>query len=384
IMASHVEEFAMKVGVLALSIGLVFAACFSAHAKQAASEPDAADTMAIGEATDSLDPEDAARITAWQDYQRRVADALFDSDSPRDWVLAADSEWMLGDTPHPLRPKREVILQRASDRAPDDAIVQWLVANDRLNSSTCKATPSPDDNIQALVRIEPGNAAAWMLALGIAVERKNQEAIDDALARMASSSTYNDHFADVLIAWMDVYKRVPMPEMSSEIELGYVQTPGGDALATFVSAMGQTAAMAQAGYGNLLKTCRPSPDSDDWRRYAYCEDAGRLLLAKGTTVLARGVGFAILRNLGDNVPTPADRRARLNLDWRNEHAMTAFEADTANPANVTALIADWRNTRNETEVLTRSLRRAGLASDAPEGWLPSTAKPSQAGPNSAD
>src|SRR6516225_1027406 len=61
----------------------------------------------------------------WESWERDVADSLSSSAAPRDWILAASSEF----GPDLGERRRNDLAQRAVAAAPDDALVQWIVVN---------------------------------------------------------------------------------------------------------------------------------------------------------------------------------------------------------------------------------------------------------------
>lgn len=313
---------------------------------------------------------------AWEAYQNSIADALIGSDRPRDWMLAANMMRFFGDdSAEPLHPSRDELLERATRRAPDDVLVQWMATLDRSGANTCVAKSVPDENVEALTRLQPDNAASWLMALALASTRKNPALVDDALAHMASSARYDDHFADTLRAWLDVYDRFP-PPLSLQIAES-AAAPSQISATTLKSMMGFTSALAQAaatampGYQYLTGACKPdADDNSSWRRYAYCEDVGRLMLGNGKTLIARLIGFAVLRNLGDL--TAADRQERRNLDWYMHKFIEAVGYERADDIAIGSYQTDWRHFDDEVEIIKRALRRAGLPDEAPVGWVGSS------------
>ncbi|GAA0710745.1 hypothetical protein GCM10009105_12140 [Dokdonella soli] len=379
----------MKIDVpmLAVVLALWSSASFAQTASPAASAHDTQTVAATpipstaGDAEDSTtsDPETAAADAAqhaWEAYQDTIADALIDSDRPRDWMLAANMMRFVGDaSAKPPQPSRAELLERAARRAPDDVLVQWMATLDRSGGNTCVAKPVPDENVEALTRLEPDNAASWMMALALASARKNPALVDDALAHMASSARYDDHFADTLHAWIDVYDRFPMPDsiLATEFLAPTPQTPRttSQSMLSSTSALAQAAAIAMPAYHTLITACKPGTgDGDSWQRHAYCEDAGRLMLGKGKTLIARSIGFAVLRNLGRF--TAADQQERRNLDWYMHAGIELFGDDGRDADALAAYQVDWRNLDDEIEVIRRALRRAGLPDEAPAGWAGSS------------
>ncbi|MGA9422984.1 MAG: hypothetical protein WBW61_11520, partial [Rhodanobacteraceae bacterium] len=201
----------------------------AATAQAARARPDAAGAGDSGAATTSvvhaasdantsgatLEQQAKAAFASYSQWQDNLHDALAGSAKPRDWALASQLYFADTDDAAPvLRPDREELLDRAMQDAPDDFLVQWLVANDRAVGATCEARPSPDEPLANLERIGPDNAATWLLVLTIAADRRDPPAVDDALARMAASSRYDEPHDELVSAWLDVYDMQPPPPAS--------------------------------------------------------------------------------------------------------------------------------------------------------------------------
>ncbi|HET7923685.1 MAG TPA: hypothetical protein VFL30_02240 [Rhodanobacteraceae bacterium] len=287
-------------------------------------------------------------------FQVSLDAAMRSSSHPRDWALAAVT------SPDPQRtigapgPRYDGDLFRAQQAAPGDALVQWLVANN-ADRTTPEGEVRVAGAIEALTRIEPDNAAPWMLALQCAVKRGDTEGSGEALARMAESRRFDDHFADVVHAWIDVYDRHPPPSLSIEESTGY--DPG------FVAAFAHAAAVALPSYQFLVQACKPATGQAlEADRRAHCEKAGRLMLQHGTTLIARRIGFVVVRNA--DALTDADRAAERDLDWYR------FNVASDEPSIVDALSHedDWRRLDDEIDVIRNELRRNHLPTAAPDGW----------------
>jgi hypothetical protein len=358
--------------ISALVVVLLAATC--PHALPAQGAPGAATDLPESRTTTAGD---AAR-NAWVSYQNTVADALIESDRPRDWMLAANMLVFFAEDGRntPSHASRDELLERAARSAPDDVLVQWTVAIDRSDNSACVMKTTPDENIEALTQLEPDNAASWMMALTLASKRNNSTLMDDALAHMASSIRYNDHFADTMHAWLEAYDRFPpssdlLQAADSASELPRTTTAALQSMISFTSAFAQTTATALPAYQELTTACKPGKsNNDNWQRYAYCEDAGRLMLDKGNTLIARSIGFAILRNLGAS--TASDQQEKRNLIWYTEMGVGASGYTSRDYAVVAAHESDWRAFDDEIEIAKRGLRRAGLPDEAPVGWAGSS------------
>lgn len=289
-------------------------------------------------------------------FEASLDAAMRSSTRPRDWALAATA------SPKPSRTIGATAhvdgdLFRAAQAAPGDALVQWLVAN-HADPSTPEGRAHRAAAIDAMTRIEPDNGAAWMQALAAAASDDDEPLVEDALTRMAQARRFDDHFVDVLHAWIDVYDRHPAPASLS--------TDGYDA--GFVAAMAKAAATALPAYQRVVLACKPPATAGAaFARGTRCVAIGRTMLDSGTTLVARSIGFAILRNL--DAATDADRAAKRNLDWYAANVLHGTGED-GNVRDALAHESDWRRMDDEIEVMKSALGRAGLPTQAPDGWMP--------------
>ncbi len=292
--------------------------------------------------------------SAYQTFEASLNTAMRSSTRPRDWALAASG------SPNPSRTIGAATahfdgdLFRAAQAAPSDALVQWLVAN-YGDTGTPEGAARRGAAIEALTRIEPDNGAVWMQALNVAAGAGDDDAVDDALARMAEARRFDDHFVDIVHAWIDVYDRHPPPASLS--------TDAYDA--GFVTAFAKAAATAMPAYQAIVNACKPRAEGSD--RAASCTTAGRVMLERGDTLIARSIGFAILRNL--DAATEADRAAKRNLEWYQANVLSGT-GENGDARDALAHESDWRRMSDEIDVLKSALRRAGLPTEAPEGWNP--------------
>jgi len=293
---------------------------------------------------------------AYAKFQLSLDAAMRSSRRPRDWALAAVTYPQPERTLGAPSPRDDGNLFRAQQAAPGDALVQWLVAN-HADRTTPAGEAQAAAAIDALTRIEPDNGAPWMLALENATKRGDTSAADEAITRMAESPRFDDHFADVVHAWIDVYDRHPPPSLRTDEIDKY--DPG------FVAAFAHAAAVAVPSYRSVVQACKPASGQIlAVDRRAHCEKAGHLMLYRGTTLIARHIGFVLVRNV--DALTDADRAAARDLDWY------VFNGATEDPSISDALAHedDWRRLDDEIDVIKNRLRRSHLATAAPDGWSP--------------
>lgn len=300
------------------------------------------------------------QAAAWKAHEASVHRALVASGTPRNVALAAlDASIVWSDSTSPS-PLQDEPLIRAAMGARDDALVQWLIANRLLGSGN-------DTHVDAIVanatRLEPDNAAVWGLAFALAWKRNERAAMDDAIAHMAASTRSDEHFADTVRAWYEVYERNPFPP-------SMFADPADARSATFVAAMARAAATALASNQWLVQTCKTSANATpNNARATHCAAIGHLMLYHSTTLLARNIGFALLRVLGGDVANSEDKALSRNIEWITlNYAASDLEKD---PLAMRAYAADWLNLDDEYEILQRALRRRGVSTEPPSDWQPS-------------
>ncbi|MEO7198623.1 MAG: hypothetical protein ABIY56_00220, partial [Dokdonella sp.] len=293
---------------------------------------------------------------------------LLASNQPRDHALGASlrvfevaaTDRKQAVTTAPRQAQTQPLHQAARD-ATNDVVVQWLAA---------LSPPSSAEAIATLQQREPDNAAVWLLALTRASESDDPALRDDALARMAASTHFDEHFGDIVHAWIEVYTRFPpMP----------AQHPGLSSDDVVTMALAHSFGIATPAYSVLMQTCRPladadvKPDEADMSRSrelrsAQCERIGRLMLNTADTMMTRTIGYVVLQSLGQDRLSEADRAMKRDLSWYTYALAEEIQLDE-HPSAMDAFSNDWRSQRSEIEVITRALRRAGLAVTAPADWV---------------
>ncbi|MGA9421972.1 MAG: hypothetical protein WBW61_06385, partial [Rhodanobacteraceae bacterium] len=102
-----------------------------------------------------------------------------------------------------------------------------------------------------------------------------------------------------------------------------------------------------------------------WRRFAWCADAARLMAMHATTLVARGIGFALLRTLGGGELSDNDRAAQRNFDWLRVNLMSSSESAVS---ALPDLETRWRQSGSEIAFYRTLMRDAGLPAEPPAGW----------------
>lgn len=287
-------------------------------------------------------PGDALAV-AFLEWDAPVLAALAASPDARDRALAATSRF----DGH----VDETALENAAARAPDDALVQWLAASHRFTNRVGLRAA------EQLTRLEPDNGAAWMLAY-----LHGERDAESPLRRAATASRFDDHYMDLLHAWLDAYARfqdstTPLPSHSAWSD-------------RFSAAQAHSAESAGPAWSRLVDRCREgSPEASERRR--ACADLGELMARAGTSLASRVVGFAILRNAGDGVLDEERQAAQQRLEWYAYARGEAFEHPDSgqDPKQMAAIERDALAANDEVTFIRNALRHIGAALRPPDDWI---------------
>jgi len=122
-------------------------------------------------------------------------------------------------------------------------------------------------------------------------------------------------------------------------------------------------------YQHLVEACRLDPVSRvNANRAADCGTLGHLLIARGSSLVANRIGYAVLRV--SRAYTDGDVAAARRDDWVYAQYMTLITDDSAfaTAESIAAYEKDWFETGNEFETIRRRLVRAGIALEPPDDW----------------
>jgi hypothetical protein len=301
---------------------------------------------------------------AWKDYQKQIFDGLRHSPQPRDWALVAVLDFTDETS---TGPERDALLKRAVDAAPGDALVQWIAARRRVDGAIDAIAA---DALQGLRSKEPDNAAVWLHDLIAAQKRKDASAVDEALHRMATAGRFDGHLTDLAQAIVEVYQRTPAPALPPTPGTAFLQSPS---VLPYTIAMAAASAIALPAFQDLVAACQIDPATGaNASRKADCAAVGRLIAARGDTVIANHLGMAVLRV--SNTFSNDDVLLAREMDWvfdRSSATMTALES-SRDPSVGDALVAymtDWFATGNEIEAMRRAVVRSGGAVTPPDDWV---------------
>lgn len=356
------RRLSIALAALLCAVGAQAAAPAHKAAKPAASASKAAPPAA-----------EKARVTALMQYQRDLVSVL---------ALRGDAQHLLGAAllAHPLpNMPSELSFHRLSERAAlapgAGPGVTWM----RLTDCDPGARNCPNPEMFAqLQREAPDNAAVWMLAMDAAAEKNDAKAERDALAKTAAASKYDDYFGVGLQALaVSVGALPPRPETMSGTQPGEPNTASG---VQFLIAFGVANQHPQPSLKPLLEICDPGKAAKDDALKSDCLKTAHNL-EMGGSPLGRAVGLHMRGELDVSAKAAVERDS-LNLAWQLQNYGALGFAALTNDNLAQQLLGNARSGGNELGMVLASLRSAGIATEAPEGWQPAqsqTAPASTAG-----
>jgi hypothetical protein len=311
-------------------------------------------------------PADSGRVESLAmeySYPREVA--LLASHSPRDRALAV--RMIVLDGPERGRmPAHGTILRKAAEAASRDRVVQWIWATGSDEDGGCDAENPCPNRSMALAKLEPENGAAWIPVVTDAARNGNEVGVDDALARLAKASKYDEIYHDTLDAWTEALRRFPTTapyklNVDRNIDVG-----GDERLWTDRQAWYKAKSGSNRLYDELIQSCdhntrRPPLTA---MRIELCAKAGRLMLSKATTLKARIVGNHLLEISG--TITARDRELAREAEWlKTPHQQLDIKPESAKWRE---LIDLYQNSDGEIKALEEFLRRHGVPLNPPAEW----------------
>ncbi len=344
-----------------------------AQSANAASVEPAHPQNATDESDPPLMPAQKAAGAAYRNYMGSLMHSLRTSADARDRALATTMSFTVDffDTHEPTpadRVMRGAMLRGAAEAAPDDALVQWFWASASLEDSGCNASSPCPHRVEAAARLQPDNGSAWLPVFNAAWRVNDIPAAESALAQMAHATRFDEQMGTALKAWMDVYRRYPMPK--SVIVKDSSDAMADDQSRNFTSSMAWAAATAIPAYDPLVKACsREKHPEASALRFHDCAQVGRLMLMQSTTLIGRQIGRALLRVSGQ--ATAADIANARVVDWQYEQLKMLAAAQAGHEsADLKTAAADWLNTGDEIKTLQRRMQRAGIPLTPPADWQP--------------
>ena len=213
-------------------------------------------------------------------------------------LLATADPRSLGGAPSPAADRdrsRAIVAAGLAD--PDDALAAWLEALDCPDVAIC----DPAAARARLQRIDPENAAAWLLELDALGNESNPSRIDAALARAAQASGHDVALQDAITSVHAMMKTiVPAMSPAQQRAMGrHVGLPGPVDDEMFASVMTMTVAspIPLPSYGPVYSACRPGPTLSSARR-SSCIRVLDGMAGSGTLLSAMSADSRLLQLIG--------------------------------------------------------------------------------------
>lgn len=318
-------------------------------------------------------------------YRKQLLSDLDVSVIPRDWAMAG---WL-------QEPEDgEARILRARTAMPEDPLIQWMAAvktraypvtvtgNGVAMGESLHFKELDSTALAQLQHREPDNAAAWLMSLRNAVDRSDETATDVAIARLASSTYYDDHATELLKAQLALFRSHPLP---AEFFAAVARLDPGWRLngaltkdtAPYYQNQYPFAAIGinnlfylriAAGMHELIAVCVRQPQRTAARKDA-CVKIGRLLAARSNRVGVRDAGSMLLSEI-DDFDDADVARARVQAWIASKYFEIHPRERGSRPfvADETAFIDDWLESGDEFEAMRRAVVRAGKPLQPPEDF----------------
>lgn len=318
-------------------------------------------------------------------YREKLIADLQASDKPRDWAMAG---WIQ------FGEKGDAAILRALQAAPHDHLIQWMTAvRERIFSMPVWINGSQGYSVEQkqldaspfadLRREEPDNAFAWLFAVGDAAKRKDDKAIDAALAHVASSKYYDDHAADLIRAQVELFRAHPLPDAYfaavAKLDPGWgIHGEFSKDIAPYYENSYPFANMgtrnmfnvsAEMGGRALYSAC-VQPSERSTKRTDLCIRSARLLAAHARRVSERDNGSMRLNDIGQFTADDV-ARARQQLWMETQYAAIHPRQgmnDKPYMQDDIAFAKDWLETSDENEAMRRAVVRAGKTLVPPDDF----------------
>jgi len=346
---------------LAFSLLLFVAGTFAGAAMSATAQAQGG-TQADG-ADAAIDPASAQLAEIEKTYHAKLVRTLSESADPRDWALAS----LIGGED---KPGAVSLSARAAAAAPNDALVQWIALT--RSDDDASANTHGESAAARLQAIEPGNVNVWMYPLIRASRQHEEVAVDEAMQHMARSTYTDEHWYDAQKALIRVFQQHPLPDAYFKTASSMASDPAMPMLtpesAPYVGSLAITAAMNLPAYQSLVNACKPRTDfQPSAARIGSCEEIGRVMATKGSTLIANRIGFALLRV--SRTYTDDDVRIARSQDWIWEKSAALSTAEHLSAAKLIARTDDQNTAGNELEAMRRELVRANISAYPPADWV---------------
>ena len=274
------------------------------------------------------------------------------------WPIADDAPAAHKAAAAARMPEAQAIFARVR-AGTDDPWLLWIAATDcRFGAAICDRDGAIDD----LLRIEPHNAAVWLLALDRAQRRHDKDAQLAALEGMAASTRYDQYYITAIRAWTDAFVDLPqLPDFERLVARTMTNDPAAALDAESLRALAGLHGLAAAAafgfppFAALTKACMPEEiTSEAWRD--ACRGAAQVLVASDTMV-SLGLGLPVAyRFAADDAERSTLEQRRLEKDWLKESmvllSLDGFDAEgVLDIDEANEVVRRWREGGSELRLL---------------------------------
>jgi len=312
--------------------------------------------------------EDPNYFAAYYKAERDLEHQLQESPSPRDWALSTQ----LGqfDDSDSVKQARGELLRKAAQLAPEDPLVEWLWALADRNESGCDDKSPCPDRTSAPSRRDPGNFAAWLIALdglgpACGNDKEGDFAVDRILSKLTVASRYDFLARESTAAWEDVYRRFPV---SVEELAGLGRRPLTVASNRLQMAWSMSERNEPGSYALEIACDREFRRDLQRPPFEGCAAVGRRMIALATTLQARSEGITVLRTSGR--ATEDDLALARIVHWQPHAACGLWPSQRSQFVSRLANMEDAARDGNEVRALKERLVKAGIPLTPPVGWQP--------------
>jgi hypothetical protein len=318
-------------------------------------------------------------------YRQKLGSDLQISILPSDWAMAG---WLDNSE------EGEAEILHARKAVPKNQLVQWMavirthpysvpvIVDGASRGETFQYKEPASSALAELQLAEPENAALWLMSLRNAVDLNDAGATDAAMARLASSTYYDDHAVEFLKAQLELFQNHPLPPafFAAVARLD----PGWKLNGAFTKDVAPYYQNhypfaniginnlffmpAESGMHELFVVCVQRSDRSVARKDA-CSKTGRMLAARSRRAQVREDASMLLSEINDFVNEDvlrAREQAWIASQYSEIHPRTS--ASRPFVQDEIAFISDWIESSDEFEAMRRAVARAGKPFRPPEDF----------------
>lgn len=300
----------------------------------------------------------AACTSTYQDAIRARLESPEASTDAHTQLIAAALAQRLYEDPEESAVRSGTALARARELAPEDLLVAWTAAMSCYPDIGCDRGEAVSD----LLRLDRGNAAAWLFALSDATLREDHAAIDKALDAAARAPGYDSHFGDLPLAAMEWMRAVPYPRECKQTAAGLGRHLGLARPATRDDHIAMLAVpmMSVESFLGIVRACKPDDADASPKRVRDCVTV-YARMAGSDALITRELALTMLVQYTSDRPEGAQWRERMRAQqWLMEQM------------RFRRMPKGWATrqfTQGEVATLEATLEQEGHW-PPPAGWLP--------------